>query len=57
MASGGGSLLLVAALGYVIPLRDVALVVSIAGLIAGLGRVFLSWRSIERRVTLWYVPG
>jgi len=57
LAAGGGSLLLVATLSYAIPLSDVAQVVTIASLVAGIGRLTLSWRLVDWQVVYWYVPG
>jgi uncharacterized protein len=57
LTSGGGSLLLLAALTYVIPIQDVVPVISLASLLAGLGRMSMSWQWIEWRVTAWYTPG
>jgi hypothetical protein len=57
LASGGGSLLMVAGLMYVIPAQNVAPVVSLGSLVAGIVRVTVSWRLIEWRVTAWYTPG
>jgi uncharacterized protein len=57
LTSGGGSLLLLAALTYVIPIQDVVPVISLASLVAAIGRVAMSWRWIEWRVTAWYTPG
>jgi uncharacterized membrane protein YfcA len=57
LTSGGGSLLLLAALTYVIPIQDVVPVISLASLVAGIGRFAMSWRSIAWPVTAWYTPG
>ncbi len=56
LAAGGGSLLLIAALSYVIPLVDVAPVVTVGSLIAGISRITLSWRLIDWQVVRWYTP-
>jgi len=56
LAAGGGSLLLLAALTYVIPLMDVAPVITVASLIAGISRITLSWRLIDWQVVRWYTP-
>jgi hypothetical protein len=56
-SAGGGSLLIVAAVSYVIGGRSVAPVVTVASLMASPARMMLLWSRIRWRVVAWYVPG
>ena len=57
LSAGGGSLLIVAAVSYVIPGRPVAPIVTIASLIASPARMLLLWDRIDWQVVRWYLPG
>lgn len=57
LAAGGGSMLLLPVATYMLQAREVAPVVTIAGLLASPARVVLLWTRIRWRVVVHYVPG
>lgn len=56
-SGGAGSIVLLATLTYLIRVRIIAPVVTIASLMASPARIMVSWRLIEWRVVRWYLPG
>lgn len=57
LSAGGGSLLLVPAVAYIVGSHAVAPVVTLASLFASPARIILLWRNIAWRVVRWYLPG
>ncbi|HEX7051809.1 MAG TPA: sulfite exporter TauE/SafE family protein [Longimicrobiales bacterium] len=57
VGGGGGALLLVPAVGFLVGAQAVAPVVTLASLAGGLSRSALFWRSIDWRIVRWYLPG
>jgi uncharacterized membrane protein YfcA len=57
LSAGGGSMLMLAAVGYILRGPAVAPVVSIASLVANPTRIATLWPHIRWRVVAWYVPG
>jgi len=56
-SGGTGSIVLLAAVTYLIRVKAIAPVVTIASLMASPARIMVSWRLIEWRVVRWYLPG
>ncbi len=57
VAAGGGSMLLVAGVAFLLGGQSVAPVVTLASLIAGPARMAFWWRHIDWQLVRWYVPG
>jgi uncharacterized protein len=57
LAAGGGSVLIVAAVAFVLRGQAVAPVVTMASALASPARMVLLWRWIDWRVVRWYLPG
>lgn len=57
VAAGGGSMLIVGFVAFLLGGQAVAPVVTIASLIAGPARMAFWWRHIDWRLVRWYVPG
>lgn len=56
-SGGTGSIVLLAAVTYLIRVKTVAPVITIASLLASPTRILVSWRLIEWPVVRWYLPG
>ena len=56
-SGGAGSIVLLAVLTHLIRVKTIAPVITIASLVAGPTRIFVSWKLIEWPVVRWYLPG
>jgi uncharacterized protein len=56
-SGGAGSIVLLAVVTHLIRVRTIAPVITIASLMAGPTRIFVSWKLIEWPVVRWYLPG
>ena len=57
LSGGAGSIVLLAVLTHLIRVKTIAPVITIASLVAGPTRIFVSWKLIEWPVVRWYLPG
>ena len=57
LSGGGGSLLFVALLTYLLPDRAVAPVAAVVSLLGSGTRLAIFWRHIDWRLVRWYLPG
>lgn len=57
VGGGGGALLLVPLVGFVVGAQAVAPVATLATIVAGGGRAFVFWRDIDWSVVRWGLPG
>ena len=56
-SGGAGSIVLLAVLTHLIRVKTIAPVITIASLVPGPTRIFVSWKLIEWPVVRWYLPG
>ncbi len=56
-SGGAGSIVLLAVVTHLIRVKTIAPVITIASLMAGPARIFVSWKLIEWPVVRWYLPG
>jgi uncharacterized membrane protein YfcA len=57
MSGGGGSMLFIAALTYLLGAKAVPPVAAVTSLVASTARVGLFWRHIDWQLVRWYLPG
>jgi uncharacterized protein len=57
IGGGGGALLLVPLVGFIVGTQAVAPITTLATLMAGGGRAFLFWKDIDWSVAKWGLPG
>ncbi len=57
LSGGGGSMLFIAALTYLLGVKSVPPVAAVASLIASWARVGLFWQQIDWQLVRWYLPG
>ncbi|HET7275871.1 MAG TPA: sulfite exporter TauE/SafE family protein [Longimicrobiaceae bacterium] len=57
LAGGGGALLLVPAVSYLIGTRAVAPVVTLTAMLGSPARIYLFWEHIDWKIVRWYLPG
>ena len=57
LSAGGGSILLIAAIGTVLHGHAIAPVVTVTSMIASPTRIVLFWKHVNWRVVRWYLPG
>ena len=56
-SGGAGSIVLLAVLTHLIRVKTIAPVITVASLVPGPTRIFVSWKLIEWPVVRWYLPG
>lgn len=57
MSGGGGSMLFIVALNYLLGVKAVPPVAALTSFVASTARVALFWRDIDWQVVRWYLPG
>lgn len=57
VAAGGGAILLIPFVSFLVGAQAVAPVVTLTSLIGGPARIYVFWRDVDWRIVRWYLPG
>lgn len=57
VAAGGGAILLIPFVSFLVGPQAVAPVVTLTSLIGGPARIYVFWRDVDWRIVRWYLPG
>ena len=57
LAGGGGALIMVPVLSFLVGAQAVAPIVTLGTMIGGPSRIYLFWEEINWKIVKWYLPG